>query len=1284
MADDTIDYSRSAGHVVFPRNPADLVSTSSCPACFAVLSSTVCSVCGLDLGHPDAAKLYEASVAAARTLDERLAIIGKMRFEAAHGVAAVPQESPLAAAPISRPGAQPATAQPSGAQPAAAAHPAVAAPPVAPPAAAGAAASPTPATAAPAPSSPTAVPRRSSVQVTLLIVGVSLLSVAAIFFLVYAYINFGIVWRSVIIGAITIAAIAGATLLRRRGLRATAEGISAFGVVLIYLDAYAIRANNFFDAGRSHNAIYWGIVVIATAIIFLAWSRVSTLRIPNIVGFGSFPIGVGILVAGLARQLPDASTAFLVFASIALAGLVHRLALRPGAPAVAERAVVFVITLIALFVSFAVCLAAFPHVTWAPAVCAVVLAAIAALHVWMLSASFATSRLSRVVARIFAALFGIGAAAAVGFSATRISAEQFGLIVPAVAGVAVALLLDAGVTRLERGTTRSLLTVAGWSAAGVAALELLAPVISTGATAIYASAGTGIPSWLLQPTDPVREFSSSNVWAVVCLAIVTALAAAVWASRSQLASPARRTALAWGSTATIVAAVPELRTQWAVMAGWLAVAAASLVASVIVRSRASVSPRYRAPLLTAAIVSGSLGYLTGLASTTTWWIGTATVVGMLIAARPLVTRPGAKATLLGIGLGLALLSVGSVADQLSLDAGLGFQVSVANRLAITAFAAGAVLLGAGIPGGGVSATDRRVEFWIAAGVATVTVPTAATVVLGLRASDRPGLLIPDHWALFSLSVVLLVASAAWVVLRGNQSLRPERIVASIASTPILALGASSLVRLIGRPDFAATIAPMTAAVLAASASLAVTLMRPTMSPRWTRELGVALVGVLVLWVAVRDDNGLTWLVFLLAAVAALLLAIDRGGLFSARSARHHIGWLGLALATAGLWWRLSSDRVAELEFYVIPLTLALVGIAVLIARAAVREQPPRVSAPAPAIALGGLLVSVLPLGANAATGSVTTAVVIFAASAVLLLAGSAISWRARWQGFADAAAAAGAIGVVVVAVGRALSLPSPAPERDLWLAAAFVLLVLAAFSQARSRSESTARLRTLASQALVIVAMVAVIIPELPAIREPGTGGIRAETLVLLFSAIHVVAFLLSRVPLTKLVAVIAIAFAVVSALAGVWSDTLHPVEFASIPIAAALIATGFVHLRSTPSARSWAWLAPGVTVLLVTSLIATLDERPLWRLVGLGVVGIAVIVVGVAWRMQAPFALGVIVVLIHAVATFLPQLRLAYESLPWWLWLGAGGVLLIVLAARYEQRIANLKSVALRFAALR
>ncbi|HEY9497652.1 MAG TPA: hypothetical protein VIQ78_01350, partial [Terrimesophilobacter sp.] len=110
----------------------------------------------------------------------------------------------------------------------------------------------------------------------------------------------------------------------------------------------------------------------------------------------------------------------------------------------------------------------------------------------------------------------------------------------------------------------------------------------------------------------------------------------------------------------------------------------------------------------------------------------------------------------------------------------------------------------------------------------------------------------------------------------------------------------------------------------------------------------------------------------------------------------------------------------------------------------------------------------------------------------------------------------------------------------------------------------------------------------------------------------------------------------------------------------------------------------PGTAMLLLPSLLATIDERPVWRIVGLGVVGIAVIVIAVTRRLQAPFVIGVVVVLWHGIATFLPQLRAVYEFFPWWLWLGVGGVLLIVLAARYEQRIRNLRSVAMRFSALR
>jgi hypothetical protein len=87
---------------------------------------------------------------------------------------------------------------------------------------------------------------------------------------------------------------------------------------------------------------------------------------------------------------------------------------------------------------------------------------------------------------------------------------------------------------------------------------------------------------------------------------------------------------------------------------------------------------------------------------------------------------------------------------------------------------------------------------------------------------------------------------------------------------------------------------------------------------------------------------------------------------------------------------------------------------------------------------------------------------------------------------------------------------------------------------------------------------------------------------------------------------------------------------------------------------------------------------------VGLGVLAIAVLVLGTVRRLQAPFLIGAAVLLAHALAQLWPWISLAYGVVPWWLWLGIGGVLLIVLAARYEQRIQNLKSVALKISTLR
>jgi hypothetical protein len=217
-------------HTRFPRGLHDLRSTTQCPACFTTLTSQVCADCGLDLGHASAARLATISTEAAAMLERRFSLMADMRARAAAApvapvalaptMPAAPPGAPVASAPTV-PAALP--RGPVGARPGAAQY---------------------------------RPPRQSSVQVLLLIVGVALVSIAAVFFLVFAFITFGILWRSVIIAAITLSAFGTASVLKRRGLPSTAEGIGAFAVVLLLLDAFAVRANDLFGAASTDGYAY--------------------------------------------------------------------------------------------------------------------------------------------------------------------------------------------------------------------------------------------------------------------------------------------------------------------------------------------------------------------------------------------------------------------------------------------------------------------------------------------------------------------------------------------------------------------------------------------------------------------------------------------------------------------------------------------------------------------------------------------------------------------------------------------------------------------------------------------------------------------------------------------------------------------------------------------------------------------------------------------------------------------------------------------------------------------
>ena len=285
----TVDFGQHAGLVVFPRSADELTDTTLCPACFTPLPGTVCESCGLDLGHPAAFQLLRHSQDAAQLLRARVTTIGRMRYETAQQRAR--RETPAEAIPDT--GADPADPLAPGDADSAARDTG----------GTGAEARggtetggrpPKRASTAPASSGP----RRSSIQVLLLLVGVSLLSIATIFFLVYAFLTYGLITRSIIIGAITIAAFVVTGLLRRRGLAATAEGIGTFAVVLIYLDAFAVRANDLLALGSVPGTTYWGITFVVSAVAFIAWQRRTGPRSASIAAFATFAPGVGLVVAG--------------------------------------------------------------------------------------------------------------------------------------------------------------------------------------------------------------------------------------------------------------------------------------------------------------------------------------------------------------------------------------------------------------------------------------------------------------------------------------------------------------------------------------------------------------------------------------------------------------------------------------------------------------------------------------------------------------------------------------------------------------------------------------------------------------------------------------------------------------------------------------------------------------------------------------------------------------------------------------------------------------------------
>ncbi|MFC5813544.1 SCO7613 C-terminal domain-containing membrane protein [Nonomuraea harbinensis] len=148
----------------------------------------------------------------------------------------------------------------------------------------------------------------------LLILGGLLLTVAAVVFTVVSWGWLGIGGRAAVLAAFTALVMFAPVVLIRRGLTATAETVAGFAVALLLLDGYAARQAGFLGAGALDALHYTAGVLGVTALILVAYARVTRLRGPG-------PVAVMLAQPVLALLTGTLPGTWLVAALVATAAL---------------------------------------------------------------------------------------------------------------------------------------------------------------------------------------------------------------------------------------------------------------------------------------------------------------------------------------------------------------------------------------------------------------------------------------------------------------------------------------------------------------------------------------------------------------------------------------------------------------------------------------------------------------------------------------------------------------------------------------------------------------------------------------------------------------------------------------------------------------------------------------------------------------------------------------------------------------------------------------------------
>jgi len=1190
----------------WPASPALFVDTSRCPSCFAAVVASVCPVCALDLTDPRTADVLEVSRRLVALVDERASVLRRVRADADEAARRVVSEAATAGAspsPLVPPvavssvatagaghvgaGAVLSSGPPRGVAPAAAgrppARPALPPDPVPPRAAPAPVLSPTPTgqpVIAPAGPAPKAGPRRSGVQVFLLSVGVVLLAVAAVFFLTVAWVNGGIALRSVVIGLVTAAIIATASLLRRRRLTATSEGIAALGIAFVALDAWAVRANDLAGTASTDARTYWGVAALAVGAACVGWARLSSLRSPLSSGIVALALAPGLVAAGIV-DTPGASSWYAFGLGALVVTLGVPVLARPGAPGLrVEIAVVRGLALAAAVVATGAALVLRPDDAWAPTIAAGVVALLLAAHAVLLVRADA-ARLAPVVAASAVAVLTAGIA----ITTLRLADAVFAATAPVLVAALIALGLEALAARMRAPAARVAVSVAA-VVAGVGAVIAALPAVLVSLGGLLDALGALFPLWQHDPLVAISVDATSRA-GVLALAGAVGLAVLVWRLTGRGA--VRVTASAGAVAAVALLAGPQLRVPFAIVAWYVVLAA---VCVWLLRSR-----RLTGVAAVTVVGAAGLAWVLSFASFVTWIAATAATVVVLLALAPV-----ARALRMAGGVASVLfVAVNALMLPAALRAAFSVAIAGVEPLPVAALAAAVCLVVAALPARSSTAAEGPVSEApmppaavsaerpspphmssspstpptpraappmpaAAAGVppwprgdataadvsaagafatttvgresAAVTAVSVLAVAFGSALSTRTPS-ATTFWLAVAAAVAVVV-TALVVLVGGRRGWRAGRPVAATVTAPFAAFGAQAVAGGLGASIEVRCALAASAALVVASLALAV--LRSDQSMRVLVDAGAAVA--LAVAVAVGGD-GLPWLI---AAVVAVVWSVDTDGVFVSRSPRRHLVWLALLLAAVALWTRLGDQRVEAVEPYTLPVAGGLVVLAVLIERAR-RLVPGRPVATPAVVLFAATALALVPtsLGDPAATARASIVALV---SFVLVVAGAWVRLPRTPELLPLAIAAAAAVALIVGLAIRLADVLRGGPDRLVDAAVAFTAVAFVAAATGLARRPSTARggEPVFAGGAGVFAVGATVVIGSMPGSL------LRVVVAVAALGLTAVGCVRSTRPPLGPVAGVTALSGAALVAVVAV-AVGVRPVEAATLPVALALLA---------------------------------------------------------------------------------------------------------------------------------